>query len=241
MYLFWLLFNFSSGSEPKDLVGQPPDGFVDVQEYIPTILVDSRYHSSENFTQAPLPGYGVNKAWLRKEVVLALQKVQYSLELQGLGLLIYDAYRPQRATKAMMAWAKRTDNWDLIKQGYIATRSRHNHGIAVDVTLVERNTGIPLDMGTEWDSFNTDSHTQNATGTALSNRMLLKKEMQKQGFTNYSKEWWHYSYRVENSRARDVPYSCFEAKENQWIEPKGWESKQYIPAQTWPQKQCKTQ
>jgi zinc D-Ala-D-Ala dipeptidase len=237
MKIIWLLIILAFGST-TDLVGTPPNGFVDVQVYIPNVLVDSRYHSSDNFTQAPLPGYGVNKAWLRKEVVVALKKVQQSLEPLGLGLLIYDAYRPQRATQAMIAWAKRTDNWELINQGYIATRSRHNHGVAIDLTLVDLDAGTPLDMGTEWDSFSTESHTNNATGQVLENRMLLKQKMIDQGFTNYSKEWWHFNYKIANTRSRDVPYSCFEAKETKWIPPENWEKKQYNPPQDWPQEEC---
>ena len=232
----WFLLLWSGASSL--LHNTPPEKFASVKERIPTIHIDSRYHGTENFTGAPLPGYGVNDAWLRIEVIQALAKVQQTLATEGLGLLIYDAYRPQRATKAMMAWAKRTNQWNLIDDGYIATRSRHNHGVAVDLTLINLSTGEPLDMGTEWDEFSTASHTKNASGEALHNRLLLQKRMKEQGFTGYSKEWWHFNFSVSKTTARDIPYSCFEPKEGEWKAPPNWENEEYAPPRHWTATEC---
>ena len=125
----------------------PPLGFVDLQKKIPTIQIQMGYHHSDNFTGAPLPGYGTETAWLTEEAANALVLVQNDLEKQGLGLLIYDAYRPKRASKAMVAWAKRKKQLHLFKQGYIAEYSGHNYGHTVDLTILDLKTGIPLDMG----------------------------------------------------------------------------------------------
>ena len=76
----------------------PPAGWVDLQQHIPEIRCDIRYHTANNFTGAPLPGYGVPGAWLREEPADSLATVQKALNEQGLGLLVYDAYRPLRGS-----------------------------------------------------------------------------------------------------------------------------------------------
>ena len=131
-----------------------------------TIAVNLRYLTSDNFTGAPLPGYEANRAYLRREAAAALGRVQQQLRAEGLGLLIWDAYRPVSGTEGMVAWAERTGNMKYFKQGYIARRSRHNMGVAVDLTLVTLDTGKPLDMGTPFDTFSGAAHTANATGPA---------------------------------------------------------------------------
>src|SRR4029078_13477630 len=77
---------------------------VDVQKVDSTIVVDLRYSTPNNFTGAPLPGYKANRAYLRAEAGSALAVVQEDLKLQGLGLKIFDAYRPIQASEAMVAW-----------------------------------------------------------------------------------------------------------------------------------------
>jgi len=176
---------------------------------------------------------------MRKEAALALGRVQSELQPQGLGLLVYDAYRPIRATKAMMAWARRAGKWNLIKQGYIATRSRHNHGIAVDLTLVSLDTGIPLDMGTPWDAFHERSHTRNASGSILKSRLKLERIMKKHGFRPYKKEWWHFNFSIKKTKPRDVPYACFEPEEGAWLAPKNWEDSTYKAEKNWKPHPCK--
>ena len=170
--IVWLFFcSLSWAGVPADY--QPPAGFVDLQQAIPGIRIQAGYHSAHNFTGAPLPGYGVNAAWLHKKAAAALGKVQQQLTSEGLGLLVYDAYRPARATQAMMAWVRRTKQHRLVTQGYISPRSRHNHGVAVDLTLVSLEDGKPLDMGGVWDTFTKQAHTGKATGKILANRQKL--------------------------------------------------------------------
>ena len=188
--------------------GSPADAdslLVDVQAVAPGIRVDLRYRDSANFTGAPLPGYAANRALLRREAAAALARVQREVADSGWALLVYDAYRPVRATEAMVAWTARAGRPDLVRDGYIASRSRHNLGVAVDLTLADGATGAALPMGTPFDTFSADAHTANATGEAAVNRRRLVRAMERHGFTNYDQEWWHFSFPVERPLRFDVP------------------------------------
>lgn len=171
---------------------------VDVQRVDSTAIVELRYATSNNFTGAPLPGYEGNHAYLRDEAAIALALVDADLHHIGYGLKIFDAYRPVRASEAMVAWAQRVNRTDLLRDGYIAARSRHNLGVAVDCTLVQLSSGLEVPMGTPFDTFSRDAHTANARGGFAANRKILTTAMERQGFQNYEKEWWHFSYDVEN-------------------------------------------
>jgi zinc D-Ala-D-Ala dipeptidase len=177
----------------------------DVRSLDSTIVVELHYATSNNFTGAPLPGYNANRAFLRREAASALALVQADLRAEGLGLKIFDAYRPVRATLAMVDWTKRVNRPDLLTNGYIASRSRHNLGVAVDLTLIDRATGRELEMGTPFDTFSAAAHTANATGVAAQNRQKLKAAMEKRGFLNYDQEWWHYTFNVPNPLRFDRP------------------------------------
>jgi D-alanyl-D-alanine dipeptidase len=177
---------------------------VDVRSRDSTIRVQARYATANNFTGKRLPGYEASRALLRREAAAALGRVQASLRPRGLGLLIYDGYRPVRATLAMVDWAKRTGRGYLLDQGYIASRSRHNLGLAVDLTLAELATGDELDMGTSFDTFADAAHTANAEGRVRRNREALVRAMEAQGFRNYDQEWWHFSYPVEGALPFDM-------------------------------------
>ena len=170
---------------------------VELKSLDSTLLVDLRYATANNFTGAKLPGYEANRAYLRREAALALVRVQQSLRSRGLGLKIFDAYRPVRATEEMVRWTERVHRPDLITDGYIASRSRHNLGVAVDLTLIDLKTAAEVEMGTAFDTFSAAAHTANASGRAAENRQLLKESMQAGGFTPYSEEWWHFSFPVE--------------------------------------------
>lgn len=176
---------------------------VDVQSLDSTIQVDARYAGSNNFTGAPLPGYEAPRALLRREAARALIRVQARLRTGDMGLLIFDGYRPVRATLAMVEWAERTGRRDLLDQGYIARRSRHNLGLAVDLTLIDPLSRTVLDLGTPFDTFSEAAHTANASGRVLRYRQILVKAMEAEGFKNYEKEWWHFSYEVPNARPFD--------------------------------------
>jgi zinc D-Ala-D-Ala dipeptidase len=178
---------------------------VNVQSVDPTIVVELRYATANNFTGAPLPGYQANRAYLRREAGAALARVQRDLKPRGLSLKVFDAYRPVRATLAMVDWTERVHRPDLLKDGYIASRSRHNLGLAIDLTLIDLVTGQELEMGTPFDTFSAAAHTANAGGLAAVNRQKLKAAMEAEGFLNYDQEWWHYSFNLPNPLRFDRP------------------------------------
>jgi D-alanyl-D-alanine dipeptidase len=180
----------------------------DVQRVDPTIRTDIRYATRNNFTGERLPGYEHPVALLRPEVAQALGRVQARLRADGLGLKVFDAYRPIRATLAMVSWAERTNRGWVLEQGYVARESGHNRGHTIDLTLVRLATGEELDMGTPYDTFSEAAHTANATGAVRANRDRLVAAMNAEGFTNYEKEWWH--FRGPGTYPPiDVPLGCF--------------------------------
>ncbi len=217
----------------------PPEGWVDLREVLPDARFDIRYHTPDNFTEAPLPGYGVPGAWMREEPARALAKVQAQLQAQGKSLLVYDAYRPLRGTLGMVAWAKRTDQVALLDGGYIARRSGHNRGNTIDLSVFDVESGEELDMGTAWDTLSEASHTRRATGKALENRMLLRELMHAEGFRNYFREWWHYTYGNDKGLPyRDVPYACYEPEEGAWTAPEGWDDPDHAMPLEWTVRDC---
>lgn len=171
------------------------------------------YATVENFTGEIVAGYKARKAFMAKAPAEALCKVIADAKEKGLGIKIFDSYRPAKAVAFFQAWAKRPETNPEIKKlyypdysrtqlfelGYIAKQSSHSKGSAVDLTLFELESGRDLDMGTGFDYFGELSHTENPNVTEAQkrNRMLLKELMEGRGFRNFSQEWWHYSYRPE--------------------------------------------
>ncbi len=221
-----------------------PSGFVYLRDVAPAIVQDMKYAGPDNFTGARLAGYDVPECILREPAARALQRVQAELEPQGLSLKVYDCYRPARAVRAMRAWADDGKPEDLTKRffprihkpylfslGYIASRSNHSMGKAVDLTLVplprtpsaafdpsakygacigpasDRAPDDGIDMGTGFDCFDLRSHTGAAdiAAEAKRRRALLVSAMERQGFRNYSREWWHFDYSGDGSGYYDFP------------------------------------
>jgi D-alanyl-D-alanine dipeptidase len=183
-------------------------GLEDVRERATGIDVDLRYATADNFTGTRLPGYCSAEPFLRSRAARALGQVQAQLAADGLGLRVFDAYRPARASRAMVRWAKRTDH-EYLLHGLIAARSNHNRGAAVDLTLVRLDGHRELSMGTPYDSFSSSAATNAVKGKALRNRLRLKRAMEAEGFRNYRREWWHYDFPSELSAARiDVALGC---------------------------------
>jgi D-alanyl-D-alanine dipeptidase len=200
-----LLFSSSTAVSQVTVDSEPtiaPDSvarvlLADVRSLDSTIVIETRYATANNFTGAPLPGYLANRIFLRREAAAALARVQHRLLSGGMGLKVFDGYRPVRATRGMIVWAQRTGQMHLIRDGYIASRSRHNLGLAVDLTLVDLSVaGREVDMGTPYDTFSDAAHFANATGRTLRYRQLLRRVMESEGFRQYEQEWWHYSYEV---------------------------------------------
>lgn len=173
----------------------------------PGIRVDLKYCGTDNFVGRPINGYTTGRrAILRKDAALALAKAQKALEAQGLGLLVWDAYRPHRALQDFYNWSMTDDDStraefypNITKRGiyenrYIGLKSEHSWGIAVDITLVNLKTGKELDMGGRHDLLDSSSATiyNGLTPQQQKNRLLLRDTMAAVGMRNYSKEWWHY-------------------------------------------------
>lgn len=193
---------------PEDEPGSPATrraGLVDVHRFAPGIRVDLSYRTKHNETGAPLPGYCRNWGLMHERAAFNLGQVQRYLRRQGLGLLILDAYRPVRATEALVRWAGRTGRGGAVGT-YIARRSRHNTGSAVDITLVRFRDGKRLRMGGF--AFGPSSHTYNASGRILRNRLTLMNAMSRFGFSPYFNEWWHFEHHIRPNRYLDVTLGC---------------------------------
>jgi zinc D-Ala-D-Ala dipeptidase len=134
---------------------------------------------------------GTHHSFLREPVAAALKKVQEELKGMGLGIKIFDAYRPYSVTVKF---------WELVKdERYVAHPAKgsgHNRGAAVDLTIIQLKTGTELNMGTGFDNFSDTAHQDytRLPEEVLQNRQLLRSTMVKHGFRIYSEEWWHYSW-----------------------------------------------
>jgi D-alanyl-D-alanine dipeptidase len=181
-------------------------GLVDVHSFAPGIRTALVYRTNHNITGHRLPGYCREWALMLEPAARDLGRVQRYLRRRGLGLLILDAYRPARATRALVRWAERTGLGDLVGT-YIARRSNHNLGSAVDLMLVRLSDGRRLRMG-RFDALGPGAHTLEASGRVLRNRLTLKRAMERFGFTNYWREWWHYDHRVRGTRYLDLTLGC---------------------------------
>jgi zinc D-Ala-D-Ala dipeptidase len=181
-------------------------GLVDVHRYGPGIALDITYAGSDNITGRRLPGYCESWALMLEPGARDLGRVQRYLRRRNRSLLVLDAYRPARATRALVRWAERTGRGHLVGT-YIARRSRHNLGSAVDLTLVRASDGKRLRMG-RYDALGPGAHTYDAGGAVLRNRLALKAAMERFGFTNYWREWWHFEHRLTGTTYLDIPLGC---------------------------------
>jgi D-alanyl-D-alanine dipeptidase len=162
---------------------------VDLQRTIPGVVLDIRYATTNNFTGQLL--YPSSKCFLRRATAEKLARVQDELKPMGLGLKVYDGYRPLSVQRKM---------WQVYPHaGYVADPkrgSRHNRGAAVDLTLVDSN-GNELPMPSPFDSFTETAHrnSTNALPNQITNRNLLERVMVKNGFEGLPTEWWHFDDR----------------------------------------------
>lgn len=167
----------------------PEKELVDLKNYIPDIVLDIRYATTNNFTGEQI--YDRPKAYARKPVADALRKIQAELKKDGLGIKIFDAYRPYKATVKFYEVYRDTT--------YVASPykgSRHNRGCALDVTLIEMKSGQELRMPTGYDSFTKQAwpSTPLADHVISANRQRLINVMEKHGFRVNSSEWWHFDF-----------------------------------------------
>jgi D-alanyl-D-alanine dipeptidase len=197
---------------------QVPSGFVDAAQVVDGLVVDMRYFGDDNFVGTRIDGYEAPRCYLARRAAAALALVQRDLAGQGLGLKVFDCYRPARAVAHFVRWARDlkdvkrkadfypdVDKRQLFRLGYIAAYSGHSRGASVDLTLVRLGPAPgelavrELDMGTRFDFFGPQSwpSSRAVSAEAQANRKLLAAAMSRRGLRSYFKEWWHFTLRGE--------------------------------------------
>ncbi|MCF2857740.1 M15 family metallopeptidase [Pseudoalteromonas sp. SMS1] len=194
--------------------------FVDIKSRVPSIETEIRYFGEDNFVGKRIDGYLAPKCLLSQAAARGVMKAQQTLSEFGLGLKVFDCYRPQPAVDHFVRWAKVLDDKknkakfypdvpksELFERGYIAARSGHSRGSTLDVTLVDLNTKQELNMGSEWDYFSPVSWPsyQGISASQRANRMLLAHVMRQSGFIGLSEEWWHFT--LANEPHKDQYFS----------------------------------
>ncbi|MER2264947.1 M15 family metallopeptidase [Methylobacterium oxalidis] len=194
---------------------------VDAARVVPGLVTEIRYAGRHNFVGRPIDGYEAPLCLLTPEAAAALAHVQAALKAEGLGLKVFDCYRPRRAVADFVRWARdptdlggqaefypRVDKRDLFRLGYLAEQSGHSRGSTVDLTLIDRASGRERAMGTPFDMFDPRSgETAEIPAEARANRAKLREAMMAAGFAPYPSEWWHFTLRNEPHRGPgfDVP------------------------------------
>lgn len=167
-----------------------------------TILLDLRYATDSNFVGEQM--YDCGRCFLRPPVARAVVAVHQKLQEEGLGLKMFDCYRPRPVQQKL---------WDKVPDArYVADPrkgSMHNRGTAVDLTIVD-STGQQLDMGTPYDFFGKEAYPayRDLPETVLSNRQLLHESMKAAGFAAIRTEWWHFSLAGRSYPLDDMLWNC---------------------------------
>ena len=181
--------------------------WLDIADLDPTIVIDMRYATANNFVKEKM--YECGRCFLRPEAARKIVTAHEKLQTQGLGLKMFDCYRPKPIQQKL---------WDKVPNpNYVtppAKGSQHNRGLAVDLTIVDEN-GEELAMGTEYDYFGKEGHhtyKDFEDETILDNRTLLLETMKAFGFKHIRTEWWHYSYihSVKDRRISEMLWNCEE-------------------------------
>ena len=182
-----------------------PD-LVEVVTLDPTIHLDIRYATANNFMHRPM--YAQARAFLQRPAADALLRAHRSLTAKGYGLLVFDAYRPWSITKLFWDSVSETQR----KMEFVANPqkgSKHNRGCAVDLSLYELATGVEVQMPSAYDEFSERAFPTYGGGTTASRalRDLLRMAMEAEGFTVYQAEWWHFDYKDwPHYRILDIPF-----------------------------------
>jgi len=197
-----------AGCEQTVDVSNLPEGFCYVIDSISDVVMEIRYSSDANFVGRRIDGYEAPEAILSVAATSALKKVADELRNKGYRLKIYDAYRPQRAVDHFVRWSQDPSDTimkhiyypdipksKIFSRGFVATKSSHSRGSAIDLTIVNTNTGLDLDMGGSFDFFGDVSHTdyEGISDEQHQNRIFLRSVMMKYGFKSVRGEWWHFS------------------------------------------------
>lgn len=178
------------------------NAILDLELLIPDLKKDVKYATTDNVTKLVL--YETPGVFLRSPAAYALKNVAAELALNGIGLVVYDGYRPYSITKKI---------WEsVLDEDFAAspkTGSRHNRGCAIDLGLYDLKTGELLEMPTVFDEFTPKAgHPyQDLPLTVRANRALLRSIMEKHGFLVYESEWWHYDFKDwKKFDLMDIPF-----------------------------------
>ena len=194
----------SEAAYQKSINRKPGFAMTDLKKVLLGIALDLRYATTNNFLHKKIYPT-LSTTFLRYNAVAGLTAMQNELKQKGLGLKIFDAYRPYAVTEKI---------WKLVKdERYAASPkkgSNHNRGVAVDLTIIDLKTKNDLEMGTDFDNFSDSAHhTFTALpGEVLQNRQLLKSTMEKYGFESFETEWWHYA--LPNAKEYELMDLSFE-------------------------------
>lgn len=184
-----------------------PTDLVEPARLDPTLRLDVRYATSDNFLR--WPAYSEARVFLQRPAAEAVVRAHRALQAQGYGLVLFDGYRPWYVTQVF---------WDATppeRRDYVADPrqgSRHNRGCAVDLSLYDLATGREVAMPSRYDEFSERAHPDYAGGSDAQRaaRDLLRRTMEAEGFVVYDKEWWHFDcrdwrrYRIENVPFKDL-------------------------------------
>ncbi|MBP5429578.1 MAG: M15 family metallopeptidase [Elusimicrobiaceae bacterium] len=184
--------------------------FAQIGTVIDDAAYDIRYYSPNNFTGHKINGYKAPRAYMTKKALAALAKAAEDLRAQGYRLLIWDAYRPQKAVDDFVAWINDPNNpgdktfypklekSDLLAGDYIMAKSGHTRGSTVDLTIIKKDGGF-VDMGGTFDLFSEISHPdyKKISKKQKKNREILRDAMVNAGFKPLDSEWWHFTLKDE--------------------------------------------
>ncbi len=173
----------------ESLKTNPEKELIDLEKFIPDMIMDIRYATENNFTGKKI--YRLARAYARKPVAEALRKAQEEFKKSGVGIKMHDAYRPYSAT---VKFYEEYHDTTYVASPYKG--SRHNRGCAVDMTIVDWKTKKELKMPTEYDSFSKDAwpSTPAKDPEAKKNRDLIIRVMEHNGFKVNASEWWHFDF-----------------------------------------------
>lgn len=190
------------------LKANPDKELVSLAKAAPDILLEIGYATEKNFTGKKI--YTLARAYVRKPVAEALKKAQKDFNKLGYGIKVYDAYRPYKAT---VKFYEEYHDTTYVASPYRG--SRHNRGCALDMTIVDLKTGAEVPMPTPWDSFDPQAWptAEVADPVIRKNRDLLITVMERNGFTVYEHEWWHFDFNGwKKFEVMDIDFEQLEGK-----------------------------
>ena len=176
----------------------PNKELINLEKFVPGLVLDIRYATANNFVGRPV--YPEARAFLQRPAAEAVIRVHKQLKKKGLGIVVFDGYRPWTITKLF---------WDVVpedKRKFVADPtkgSKHNRGCAIDLSIYDLKTGELIPMPSGYDEFTERASPDYKGGTdkERTNREMLRALMEAEGFTVNPNEWWHFDYKDWQSYA----------------------------------------